>query len=291
MSVELEEAAEWRGRKERYAVAELRSGSSFGERALLGNDHRTATVVCKEYSEFLTLDHEDFDAIIRSAQQKDSETRSRCVREHPILHDLDPRSHKLAVDASRIVRFPTNSVVLKDLSEPTGMIYFITKGYCKVIQRVELWKVCKTPKPSKLALPPIGSSFVACCNAAPLDKLWKWWVLKTLHPGDYFGIGEGPINSSVVTDAVKLECLCISTIALTRHHRGKFLTEVQELAKERYPTLKDAFTSFIDISKWKEYKEHMVKEVVKLHRTKLELRNFSTGFPVVLRDTITAEEH
>ena len=279
VSVELEEI-DRRGRKSRYSVAELRSGSSFGERALLGNDRRTATVLCKEYSEFLRMDHHDFDSIIRYAQQRDCETRSRCVREHPILHDLEPRSFKLAVDASRIVRFPTNSVILRDLSVPTGVVYLITKGYCKVIQKVELWKVYKTFKSSKLTLPSVGET---SCHGAPLEKLAKWWILKTLNPGDYFGIGEGPINSSVVTDAVKLECLSINTIALSRHHRGRFLSEIQEAAKGRYPSLNEAFTSYIDTSKWKEYKEHVVKELVRCKK-KRQCKILPAVVPTVLRE-------
>ena len=282
VTVELEET-DRRGRKDRYAVAELRSGSSFGERALMGNDRRTATVLCKEYSEFLRMDHHDFDSIIRSAQQRDCETRSRCVMEHPMLQDLDSRSYKLAVDTSRIVRFPTNSIILRDLSVPTGVVYLVTKGYCKVIQRVELWKVCKTLKSSKLILPSIIGE-TSGCQGAPLEKLEKWWILKTLNPGDYFGLGEGPINSSVVTDAVKLECLSINTIALSRHHRGRFLSEIQEVAKSRYPSLTEAFTSYIDISKWKEYKEHVVKEVVTCNAKRRQSRNLPAVVPTVLRE-------
>ena len=289
VAVELEEPDK-RGRMERYVVAELRSGSSFGERALLGDDRRTATVVCREYSEFLRMDNLDFEAIIRSAQERDCETRSRCVKEHPILHDLDPRHHKLAADASRIMHFPTNSVILKDLSEPTGMVYFVTKGYCKVVQRVQLWKVCKTSKPSKLILPPLGGASTGSEGTVPLEKLEKLWVLKTLNPGDYFGIGEGPINSSVITDAVKLECLSINTIAFTRHHKGRFLSEIQELAKEYYPSLAEAFSSYIDLIKWKEYKERLVQDVVK-HNTKLKRKNFPAAVPVVLRDYRATDLH
>lgn len=263
-------------RPERQVLTELRSGSSFGESSRVGNDRRTATVVCKEYSEFLKMDHHDFDYIIRSAQRSDLEIRSRCIREHPILRELDPRHQKLAVDASKIVRFPSNAVILRKFSEPSDMVYFITAGYCKVVQRVELWRVGKTSKSSKLVLPSIGTS----CRGASLEPQKKWWTLRTLSPGDYFGIGEGPVNSCVVSDAVKVECLSVDATALSRHQNGRFLSGIRELARGRYPSLPEAFASYIENTKWKEYKEEVVKELVDCKQR----RSSSAIVPMVLRD-------
>ena len=42
----------------------MSEGDAFGEMALLHNIRRTATIICKENSEFLRVDKPDFDEVI-----------------------------------------------------------------------------------------------------------------------------------------------------------------------------------------------------------------------------------
>jgi len=44
-------------------VGEMSEGDAFGELALLHNIRRTATIICKENSEFLRVDKPDFDEV------------------------------------------------------------------------------------------------------------------------------------------------------------------------------------------------------------------------------------
>lgn len=44
-------------------VGEMSEGDAFGELALLHNIRRTATIICKQDSEFLRVDKPDFDEV------------------------------------------------------------------------------------------------------------------------------------------------------------------------------------------------------------------------------------
>lgn len=44
-------------------IGEMSEGDAFGELALLHNIRRTATIICKENSEFLRVDKPDFDEV------------------------------------------------------------------------------------------------------------------------------------------------------------------------------------------------------------------------------------
>jgi CRP-like cAMP-binding protein len=44
-------------------VGEIHAGDSFGELALIHETHRRASVICKEQSEFLRLDKDDFNQV------------------------------------------------------------------------------------------------------------------------------------------------------------------------------------------------------------------------------------
>lgn len=44
-------------------MGEMEEGDAFGELALLQNTRRTATIICKQDSEFLRVDKPDFDEV------------------------------------------------------------------------------------------------------------------------------------------------------------------------------------------------------------------------------------
>ena len=52
-------------------VQKLPAGASFGERALLKNEDRAATIVCSKDTTFATLHRRDYNAIIGAAQKKE----------------------------------------------------------------------------------------------------------------------------------------------------------------------------------------------------------------------------
>ena len=118
-------------------VGELGAGATFGDLALLNDDKRRATIVCKEDCEFLKVDKMDFNRMMESC--KDTWTRSNAIlSQHPLFQDWSKDSLKLAVEGSQFVEYNSNSVVIKNLSEQLDNVFIVTKGKCKVVQKVSL---------------------------------------------------------------------------------------------------------------------------------------------------------
>ena len=262
--VEVQEEDQMTGKKHNTIVGELGSGSAFGELALLHDARRRATIVCKEDSEFLKIDKPDFDMVLRRNHEREWNARMAHFKNHPLFTGWSQANLNFAVEGSQIIEYPPNTVILKDLSIPLEKIYFIIQGTCKVVQKVELL-ACTDNEEARLVLPPI--------NPKPNDQLadnsaqrrTKWWVLRTLYPGDYFGVGEGQERTSVISNH-KTECLLVNKMVFMKHERGKCLTNMQVHAAKMYPSRDKAFQSFIEARKWKQYKQKLVLETVKKHK-------------------------
>ena len=265
--VEVQEEDHVTGKKLNTIVGELGSGSAFGELALLHDARRRATIVCKENTEFLKVDKSDFDMVLRKNHEREWNTRMTHFEDHPIFAGWSSANLDFAVEGSQIVEYPPNSVILKDLLAPSEKVYFITRGTCKVVQRVNLLENVDSSKPSHkgFILPPVDVKQGCRVSKNNLRKVQKWWILRCLQPGDYFGVGEGQEGMSVVTDD-KVECLLVNKMVFMKHERGKTLWNMQAEAAKMYPSRASAFESYIEMMKWKEYKQNVVTETVKKQR-------------------------
>lgn len=265
--VEVQEKDHMTGKKLNTIVGELGSGSAFGELALLHDARRRATIVCKENAEFLKVDKPDFDMVLRKNHEREWNTRMAHFENHPIFAGWSSANLNFAVEGSQIVEYPPNSVILKDLSAPSEKAYFIIRGTCKVVQRVNLLEDVDSSKQShkRFILPPVDVKQGCQVSKDNLRNVQKWWTLRHLQPGDYFGVGEGQECMSVLTND-KVECLLVNKMVFMKRQRGKTLCKMQAEAAEMYPSKASAFESYIEARKWKEYKQTVVTEVVKKQR-------------------------
>lgn len=265
--VEVQEEDQMTGKKLNTIVGDLGSGSAFGELALLHDARRRATVVCKENSEFLKVDKPDFDMVLRKNHEREWNTRMAHFQDHPIFVGWSTVNLNFAVEGSHIVEYPPNTVILKDLSAPSEKIYFIIQGVCKVVQKVDLLESFDNSKPGhkKLVLPPINAKqgYSALRNDA--KRVQRWWNLRSLQPGDYFGVGEGQEGMSVISDN-RVECLLVNKMVFMKYKRGKCLSKMQAEAARLYPSRSTALKSYIEVKKWKDYKLNLVNETVKNQR-------------------------
>ena len=262
-------------------VGELGAGATFGDLALLNDDKRRATIVCKEDCEFLKVEKTDFNRILMESC-KDTWTRSNAIlSQHPLFQDWTDESLKLAVEGSQFVEFSSNSVVINNFSEQLDSVFIVTKGKCKVVQKVSLLvsksvlKKGRKRELPQLILPPITTDRSAPKHTE-LEKpnfnsshkgqskkqhVKKWWVIRTLYPGDYFGLGEGPSGTSVICVDMA-ECLLINSTILAKQSQGRYLEEIRNEAKKLYPSIEAAFKSYVEGKEWMEYKQSVLQEVV-----------------------------
>lgn len=268
--VEMQEKDQRTGKKLNMIVGELSSGAAFGELALLHDDRRRATIVCKEYSEFLKVDKPDFDEVLKKNYEKEWKERMEYFKKHPLFEGWSHANLHYAVESSQTVEYLPGTVILKDLATPSENIFFIVKGTCKVVQKVYFWECNKQQYPKftqdAFKLPPLSIGMrnqnETNTPAQFLRQVKKWWVLRMLQPGDYFGVGEGDIGVSVISHE-KAEVLLINKMVFMKcGGGGKCLVRMRSEAEKLYPSRKVALQSFNETRRWKEYKKQMVMEIV-----------------------------
>ena len=273
-------------------VGELTSGAAFGELALLHDDRRRATIVCKEYSEFLKVDKPDFDEVLKKNHEKEWKERMEYFKTHPLFEGWSPANLHYAVESSQTVEYLPSTVILKDLATASENIFFIVKGTCKVVQKVYFWERNEQqfPKFSRdtFKLPPlsIGIRNQNETNTPDLflHQVKKWWVLRLLQPGDYFGVGEGDRGVSVISHE-KAEVLLVNKMVFMKcGGGGKCLARMKNEAENLYPSRKVALQSFNETRRWKEYKKRVVMEAVDRQKS-TALKSHQCGpHSLVLRD-------
>ena len=70
------------------SVGNLKAGQSFGERALIRNEERAASIVCTEYSQFATLDRIEFTACLAQVQKREMKEQVSFFKEFRIFQGL-----------------------------------------------------------------------------------------------------------------------------------------------------------------------------------------------------------
>ena len=231
--VEVLETDPLSGRKQYHIVNELGPGDSFGELALLHDAVRNATIVCKEYTELMTVDKPDFEKILKKNYEHQWNVRMKFFKQHPLFAGWDPRHATAFVQSSQIVDYEARSLIMRDISEPSDDVYFVLTGTCKAIQK----------------------------RKSRLHGVEQWWLLRTLHVGDYFGLGENQKNTSIVSD-FKVQCLVVKKIIFLKHKGGKCLQQMEANANKLYPTTDTALEGFITNLKWNSYKRKVTSQAV-----------------------------
>ena len=257
-------------------VGELGAGATFGDLALLNDDKRRATIVCREDCEFLKVDKEDFKKILMESCRENWAHSNGILSRHPLFRGWRKDQLRLAVEGAQFVEFTSNSVIIKNFSEPSENVFIVTKGKCQVVQRVPLLvsasgtlklphQATQQQQQNTRILPPISQTRHSLIQRPKqqkkFKKIHKWWLLRTLYPGDYFGVGEGLSNTSVIC-ADMAECLLVNMVVLAKQSQGRYLELVQAEAKLMYPTLEEAFKSYVEGRQWEEYKKRVLDDVV-----------------------------
>ena len=271
--IEMEEKDHRTGKNLNMIVGELSSGAAFGELALMHDDRRRATIVCNEYSEFLKVDKPDFDEVLKKNHEREWAERMEYFKEHPLFEGWTPPNLHYAVESSQTVEYLPNTVILKDLEVPSESIFFIVKGTCKVVQKVYFWEQVETGYPKyaqkSVKLPPLSIGIRNQNETGQGDvvrQVKKWWVLRVLQPGNYFGVGEGDRGVSVISHE-KAEVLLVNKMVFMRCERGKCLARMRTETAKLYPSRKTALESYKETKRWKEYKKQVVMDAVNSHKS------------------------
>lgn len=129
-------------RTQSEAVAALGSGTLFGELALLNDNPRSATISCYKNSEFLVIEKDDFDRLLKSELNRAKEEKLLFLRTHvPGVRALQPKkedSEQAREQASRAAErllyyfnkeiVPKNHAFIEQGGMLMGDIFFVWQG-------------------------------------------------------------------------------------------------------------------------------------------------------------------
>ncbi|XP_032218241.1 cyclic nucleotide-binding domain-containing protein 2 [Nematostella vectensis] len=116
----------------------LHRGDFFGELAFLRNIPRSATIVCLEPTELLSIDKVDFfTAKIDKSFKRDMERRVDFLSNHPLFSSWPIPVVRELAEVSRIHEYCTEEVIVRDSTNSSWLVMVI-KGECDIVRLVDL---------------------------------------------------------------------------------------------------------------------------------------------------------
>jgi hypothetical protein len=133
------------GEKFTQIVSEIKAGSSFGELALVKDIRRTAAVVCKCDSEFLRLDRNDFDNVLRRSMEIEWNERMNQLKNIPYFIDWPLHELKTINIRSKIQSYKINTAIIGDMKagQLPENVYFLTKGRLNIVRKISMHMTSK----------------------------------------------------------------------------------------------------------------------------------------------------
>ena len=283
--VEIENINEKTGKLVKVIAGELKAGSSFGDVALVRQSQRMATIVCHEDSEFLIVAKPDFDEVLKKNHERDLQHCLDLLHKHQLFKTWDRTYLDTTIGSSKVAEYMHGELILKDLSTPSEEIHCIVRGTCLVIQKVKLWEMVPIKAYTKLTTS-IHAETIAratsTCNEFCLSgstyrffgsslyqKVVKYWAIRTLKEGDFFGLGEGREDMTVVASD-KTILLLVHKSIIREYGQDLDLGQLRGQLIKFYPSKEDCLRNFLS---WKRRMQYQKKVVLEAIGRKLECKN------------------
>ena len=115
-------------------VDKLPAGSAFGERALLKNEDRAATIVCSKDCTFATLHRKDYNSIIGAAVKRELKQKVDFLRGFRMFSQLRTNIIERIHYFMKTKTFLRGQKVYMENISTVDGIYFITQGEFEISQ-------------------------------------------------------------------------------------------------------------------------------------------------------------
>ena len=122
--------------EQQIKVAELRSGNSFGELALLYGQPRAATAVSLEITELIVLSKDGYDKVIRSVQSEQINSNFTFLKSLGMFRDVSAETIKYLSKIATLRKYPPHTTIISQDEKPKG-IYFIYSGSVKLLRKID----------------------------------------------------------------------------------------------------------------------------------------------------------
>nr|XP_004225769.1 uncharacterized protein LOC101242145 [Ciona intestinalis] len=272
------------GERKNHVVSEIPAGSSFGELALIQEDKRSATIVCKGTSQFLRLDKPDFNMVLRRSCEQEWEDKMQMLRSLSFFSNWSKNGLSYINRNCRVVEFPIESIILGDTTETPEHMYFIVSGICKIVKQVTILETTSHlgTGQTMLSLPPDDALKAAQSKSKAISK--RFLVIGQMEKGDYFGVGED-LSSTFIMASTKVDCLVVPRHTVVALERSSTLTGASDIrkvvtvremlhhAESRFLSEENAFEKWMSNLRWKNYKRKMLNDILSRKPASLAMRN------------------
>ena len=127
------------GFRKQQIVGTLTEGSSFGELALMHNIKRTATIVCLENkSEFLRVDKQDFETVLRVSHENEQNERLRILKSLAATKTWDEPALLQLNHHCKLKEFAPNMVLYGNTVAVPDFLTFIVHGKCHLVRELDV---------------------------------------------------------------------------------------------------------------------------------------------------------
>lgn len=275
--IEIEDEDEETGLVVKMIAGELKAGSTFGDVALVRQSKRGATFICHEDSEFLKVEKPDFDYVLKKNTEIEVQHCLTQLRKHPLFKKWKESYLQNTVESSKIASYSHGDVIIKDLSKPCETIFCIMHGSCLVVQKAKLWERVQRYHEQALMLPVMpdttrrrtlsGTRFNLAADKYKFigsnvyQLVIKWWVIRVLREGNYFGLGEGRKDMSIIADQ-KISILLVHKTMFREYDKGRGLGWLRAESLNWYSSDKESLKSYLVWKRWNQYKRTVTLEVV-----------------------------
>ncbi|OWF45308.1 uncharacterized protein LOC110457241 isoform X2 [Mizuhopecten yessoensis] len=251
-------------------LRDIEMGSTFGELALIRNISRTYSAACKVDSEFLSVDKDQFNKVLRQNWEESWQNRYNFLMSSPYFKAWTKEQLRQTADVALTKEYNNNSVIFGNERKVTNWVYFILKGRCRVVQKLSLVRSKSPYRRSCLTLPGTqkAEETLNTFMNKPYGKRQRqlaldthFLTITTLQKGDYFGVGEDMSDCYIVTTE-KAEILLLNAASFSIHSKREELECLKDRRNGLLPSFKQLHRQFEINRRWWEYKRGIVSEVV-----------------------------
>ncbi|XP_065052865.1 cyclic nucleotide-binding domain-containing protein 2-like isoform X2 [Rhopilema esculentum] len=271
-TVAVEVSTSERGGLIKQVLQEKMIGDSFGEIVTMSGSKKTASIICKTACEFLRVENTDIEEVLRRSYHLETERKMNFLQSLDLFEKWVQSDIKLLNASSKIVEYPANSVIIKDMRQSQDFSFFIMSGNCHVVRQI----------PVVVERLPFGKEKISLASVDEEDEVKKnmkidgryerfknlYLVIQSLKEGQYFGVDEDIGKSSVIT-VTKTEFLRIPKSSLQAQQRGSFFTYINSMAMKRYPSRMQTFQKYTIGLKWDSYKKGLVQDITRKRRGRM----------------------
>ncbi|RZC37239.1 cNMP binding domain containing protein [Asbolus verrucosus] len=276
-------------------VGLMGAGNYFGEVSLLHGINRTATVTTTEASEFLYLNREDFDRVLKATVANQWAEIQQNMSWFSYFKDWSETEIRESCILARKKNYQAEQIILSKTGGQQDCVYFVTEGICYLMEYMLIKTVYKKGLPhyylienpdeldrrptitvykdikklhrkdsqtERHSLRPVISTSRPSLKPTYIMPQVQMHFIKacTFNKLACFNVGEN-LKNRVIVAGTNTECLLLPRYFLLEKSLITFKT-IEHFLSHHIPSTEKIFNNFLEEKKWNIYKAELVNDIL-----------------------------